>query len=183
MGKLTDEQKLNIKNILDSKEFKSDLYEGLPQERRKALGQFYTPSDLVIKMLEKLDWCNNLSGKNILDPSCGSGNLLIGCLAAGADSDKLFGNEYDEIAVELCRTRLNRACDILHKPHIRFWQIHQGNALQKRCLLDFSENYINTYDVTKINDLKYAQEYSEDRKEVKEKKLHKLTIDDLFNYM
>lgn len=29
MGKLTDEQKLNIKNILDSKEFKSDLYEGL----------------------------------------------------------------------------------------------------------------------------------------------------------
>lgn len=61
--------------------------------------------------------------------------------------------------------------------------IYQGNALQKRCLLDFSENYINTYDVTKINDLKYAQEYSEDKKEIKEKKLHKLTIDDLFNYM
>ena len=63
MGKLTDEQKLNIKNILDSKEFKSDLYEELTKEKRKALGQFYTPSDLVIKMLEKLDWCNNLSEK------------------------------------------------------------------------------------------------------------------------
>ena len=36
MGKLTDEQKLNIKNILDSKEFKSDLYEGLTKEKRKA---------------------------------------------------------------------------------------------------------------------------------------------------
>lgn len=180
---LTTEQRNKIITILDSAEFRSTLYKDLPYEKRKALKMFYTPSDLVIKMLEKLDWCNNLSGKNILDPSCGSGNLLIGCLAAGADSDRVFGNEYDEIAVELCRKRLNRACDILHKPHIRFWQIHQGNALQKRCLLDFSENYINTYDVTKINDLKYAQEYSEDKKEIKEKKLYKLTIDDLFNYM
>ena len=34
-----------------------------------------------------------------------------------------------------------------------------------------------------FDDLKYAQEYSEDKKEIKEKKLHKLTIDDLFNYM
>ena len=65
MGKLTDEQKLNIKNILDSKEFKSDLYEGLLKERRKALGQFYTPADLVIKMLEKLDSYDTLSGKNL----------------------------------------------------------------------------------------------------------------------
>ena len=190
--KLVNEQvgydaKDRIKKILDSKYFKDSLYvdingNSLNDEKRAELGQFYTPGDICIKMIEKFKW-ETLSGKNILDPTVGSGNLLIACLIAGADSDKIFGNEYDADIIPTCRNRINKVCDILGKPHIKDWQIHQGNALQKRCLLDFSENYINTYDVTKINDLKYAQEYSEDKKEIKEKKLHKLTIDDLFNYM
>ena len=152
--KLSEEVKNKIIEILDSQEFKSNLYEGLTEEKRKELGQFYTPGRLCIQMIEKFD-CDSLSNKNILDPTCGSGNLLIACLIAGADSDKLFGNEYDSVAVDLCRKRLNRCCDILNKPHIKNYQIHQGNALGKWCLTDFSEEYLTKFDPQYIDDENY----------------------------
>ena len=152
--KLSEEVKNKIIEILDSQEFKSNLYEGLTEEKRKELGQFYTPGKLCIQMIEKFD-CDSLSNKNILDPTCGSGNLLIACLIAGADSDKLFGNEYDNVAVGLCRKRLNRCCDILNKPHIKDYQIHQGNALGKWCLTDFSEEYLTNFDPQYIDDENY----------------------------
>ena len=152
--KLSEEVKNKIIEILDSQEFKSNLYEGLSEEKRKELGQFYTPGKLCIQMIEKFD-CDSLSNKNILDPTCGSGNLLIACLIAGADSDKLFGNEYDSVAVNLCRKRLNRCCDILNKPHIKDYQIHQGNALGKWCLTDFSEEYLTKFDPQYIDDENY----------------------------
>jgi hypothetical protein len=142
--KLSEKVKQQIIDILDSKEFMSDLYEGLDEEKRIKLGQFYTPGAICIKMIEKFSW-NTLSDKVIEDPTCGSGNLLIACLIAGADSDKLFGNEYDSVAVELCRKRINRACDILGKPRIKDWQIHQGNALHKFALTYFDEDYEEMY--------------------------------------
>lgn len=152
--KLSEEAKNKIIKILDSQEFKSNLYEGFSEEKRKELGQFYTPGKLCIQMIEKFD-CDSLSNKNILDPTCGSGNLLIACLIAGADSDKLFGNEYDSVAVDLCRKRLNRCCDILNKPHIKDYQVHQGNALGKWCLTDFSEDYLTKFDPQYIDDENY----------------------------
>ena len=152
--KLSEEVKNKIIEILDSQEFKSNLYEGLTEDKRKKLNQFYTPGKLCIQMIEKFD-CDSLSNKNILDPTCGSGNLLIACLIAGADSDKLFGNEYDSVAVDLCRKRLNRCCDILNKPHIKDYQIHQGNALGKWCLTDFSEEYLTNFDSKYIDDENY----------------------------
>ena len=152
--KLSEEVKNKIIEILDSQEFKSNLYEGLSEEKRKELGQFYTPGKLCVQMIEKFD-CDSLSNKNILDPTCGSGNLLIACLIAGADSDKLFGNEYDSVAVDLCRKRLNRCCDILNKPHIKDYQIHQGNALGKWCLTDFSEEYLTNFNPQYIDDENY----------------------------
>ena len=152
--KLSEEVKNKIIEILDSQEFKSNLYEGLTEDKRKKLNQFYTPGKLCIQMIEKFD-CDSLSNKNILDPTCGSGNLLIACLITGADSDKLFGNEYDSIAVDLCKKRLNRCCDILNKPHIKDYQIHQGNALGKWCLTDFSEEYLTRFDPKYIDDENY----------------------------
>ena len=152
--KLSEEVKNKIIEILDGQEFKSSLYAGLTEDKRKKLNQFYTPGKLCIQMIEKFD-CDSLSNKNILDPTCGSGNLLIACLIAGADSDKLFGNEYDSVAVDLCRKRLNRCCDILNKPHIKDYQIHQGNALGKWCLTDFSEEYLTNFDSKYIDDENY----------------------------
>lgn len=142
--KLTDSQKNQIINILESDEFKNNLYEGLVEEERSAKGQFYTPGKICIKMIEKFKW-ETLSGKNILDPTVGSGNLLIACLIAGADSDKIFGNEYDADIIPTCRNRINRVCDILGKPHIKDWQIHQGNALHKFALTYFDEDYEEMY--------------------------------------
>ena len=97
--KLSEEVKNKIIEILDSDYFKNSLYvdangNELDKTKRDELGQFYTPGKICIKMIEKFKW-DTLSGKNILDPTVGSGNLLIACLIAGADSDKIFGNEYD----------------------------------------------------------------------------------------
>lgn len=136
---LSEEVKQQIIDILDSKEFMSDLYEGLEAKKRKQLGQFYTPGKICIQMIEMFE-CESLAGKSILDPACGSGNLLIACLIAGADSDKLYGNEYDPVAVELCRKRINRACKLLGKPYIKDWQIHEGDGTEARSF-NFSPDY------------------------------------------
>lgn len=141
---LSLETKQRITDLIDG-ELKASVYEGLTEEKRKKLGQVYTPGKICIQMIEKFETVDSLAGQTILDPCCGSGNLLIACLIAGADSDKLFGNEYDSVAVELCRKRINRACDILGKPHIKDWQIHQGNALHKFALTYFDEDYEEMY--------------------------------------
>ena len=142
--RLTDKQKDQIISILDSDEFKNNLYEGLVEEERSAKGQFYTPGKICIKMIEKFKW-DTLSGKTILDPTVGSGNLLIACLIAGADSDKIFGNEYDADIIPTCRNRINKVCDLLDKPHIKDWQIHQGNALHRFAITYFGEDYEEMY--------------------------------------
>lgn len=136
--------------------FKEDMYKGKTKEERQALGQFYTPAEISIQMLEKYE-VDSLAGLTILDPTSGSGNLLAAALIAGADSDKVFGNEYDPNMAKLCLERLNRVCDILDIPHVKDWQIHVGNALQKRCLTEFSEDYDNNYNILYIDDLEYAQ--------------------------
>ena len=147
---LSEETKNKISEILDSDEFMNSLYvdangNELDKETRDQLGQFYTPGKICIQMIEKYD-CDSLSGKNILDPTCGSGNLLIACLIAGADLDKLYGNEYDARVIPTCRKRILRAAEILGLDVSKFnsWQIHQGNALIPDCLTEFSPEYDNT---------------------------------------
>ena len=147
--KLSEEVKNKIIEILDSDYFKNSLYvdangNELDKTKRDELGQFYTPGKICIKMIEKFKW-ETLSDKNILDPTVGSGNLLIACLIAGADSDKIFGNEYDADIIPTCRKRINKVCDLLDKPHIKDWQIHQGNALHRFAITYFGEDYEEMY--------------------------------------
>ena len=137
---LTEEVRNKIIEILDSQEFKSDLYEGLSEKQREELGQVYTPASVCIQMLESFS-CASLVGQTILDPACGSGNLLIACLIAGADTDKIYGNEIDSVAVRLCRKRVNRACDLLGKAKINDWQIHRGDGTDSFCLKYFGADY------------------------------------------
>jgi len=131
-----------IKNFIreEYKAFKDQMYAGKSKEERDELAQFFTPPEVSIKLIEEL---SDLSG-NILDPTSGSGNLLAAALIAGADSQKIFGNEYDYTMVILCRDRLNTVCDMLGKPHIQDWQIHQGNALISDCLTEFGPEYDST---------------------------------------
>lgn len=132
-----------IKDLIrkEYEEFKESMYAGKSLKERQELDQFFTPPEISIRLIEEL---SDLSG-NVLDPTSGSGNLLAAALIAGADSDKVFGNEYDETMVKLCRERLNKVCDVFNKPHIKDWQIHQGNALHRFAVTFFGEDYDEMY--------------------------------------
>ena len=137
--KLSKETKQLIRK--EYEEFKESMYAGKSLKERQELDQFFTPPEISIRLIEEL---SDLSG-NVLDPTSGSGNLLAAALIAGADVDKVFGNEYDETIVKLCRERLNKVCDLLNKPHIKDWQIHQGNALHRFAITYFGEDYEEMY--------------------------------------
>ena len=158
--------KPEIKQLIieEYESFKNKMYAESPEEIRTKLGQFFTPADVSLQMLELLE-TDSLSDREIIDPTSGSGNLLAAALIAGADSDKVFGNEYDQRMVNACKERLNKVCDMLGKPRIQDWQIHQGNALQARCLIEFGEEYDNNYNPEYIDDLEYAQSYEHDEEQ------------------
>lgn len=158
--------KPEIKQLIieEYESFKNKMYAESPEEIRTKLGQFFTPADVSLQMLELLE-TDSLSDREIIDPTSGSGNLLAAALIAGADSDKVFGNEYDQRMVNACKERLNKVCDMLSKPRIQEWQIHQGNALQARCLIEFGEEYDTNYNPEYIDDLKYAQSYEHDEEQ------------------
>lgn len=126
--------------IKEYEAFKADMYAKSPDDIRDKLGQFFTSANISIPMLECYN-VDSFAGKTIIDPCCGSGNLLAAMLIAGADSDKIFGNEYDPRMVKACRERLNNVCDMLGKPHIKDWQIHRGDATDAFCLAEFGPNY------------------------------------------
>ena len=88
-------------------------------EERRELGAFFTPPELTIKMIEKFETIEN---KTILDPTCGTGNLLAACVIAGANPKMVYGNEYDAEFTRLCKSRLKK----LGVPEKN---IHQGDAL------------------------------------------------------
>lgn len=97
---LTEEQKQRI--VKDLMDFADKQYANNEKKDRKKLGQFFTPPQLVIRMIEKFTSIND----DILDPCCGSGNLLVGCIIAGADPKRCYGIELDEKQAEVCRNRL-----------------------------------------------------------------------------
>ena len=136
--KLSKEIKNKIKQ--EYKEFEKSMYAGKTKEERDELGQFFTPPAVSIKLIETFE-AETLADKVILDPTCGSGNLLAACLIAGADLDKIFGNDFDYTMVKICRERLNKICTDLNKPLINNWQIHRGDAQDSFCLKEFGADY------------------------------------------
>jgi predicted RNA methylase len=86
---LTEDVKQNIINEFE--QWKERTYGNLTDKQRKELGAFHTPPLLTIKMIEKF---NDLEG-TIMDPTAGSGNLIAGCILAGADPKLCYANELD----------------------------------------------------------------------------------------
>lgn len=112
--KLTNEQ---IKNIIDEyNEYKNNITYTL--NNKKLFNQFFTPPVITIKMIEQF---NNLSG-TILDPCCGTGNLLAAAIKAGADPNKVYGIEIDPDIIKIAKERLL-------KLGVPSNNIHLGNAL------------------------------------------------------
>lgn len=67
---------------------------------RKALGAYYTPTNIVKKVIKKIDFTNG----RILDPCCGSGNFLLQ-LPDNIDIKQIYGNDINPTSIKI--TRLN----------------------------------------------------------------------------
>ena len=99
--KLTDEQINAIKE--EYTKWKDGMYANRTLSERKDFGQFFTPPELSIKMLEKFD---NTDG-TILDPCCGAGNLLAAAIFAGFKPDNIYGIELDPDILQIAVERLS----------------------------------------------------------------------------
>lgn len=148
---LTDRQKNNIH--VEYQAFKEKMYAGKTEKEREELAQFFTPAEISIKLIELYD-TDTLAGKIIRDPCSGSGNLLAACIIAGADLDKVLGNDYDATMVKLCRERIRTVPDRIEQYDKTFadelrvklndfndWQIHRGDARDAFCLTEFGPDY------------------------------------------
>ena len=49
---------------------------GRGSERVQATAEIFTPTDLVIEMLNRIDISRLSAGKTVLDPACGDGQFL-----------------------------------------------------------------------------------------------------------
>ena len=99
---LNDDIKAKIQAEYDS--WRDKLWAGKTKEERQKLGQFATPPQLTIKMLEKFD---SLEG-NVLDPCLGAGNLIAAAIIAGADPRKCYGIELDPVVHKVAQLRLSK---------------------------------------------------------------------------
>lgn len=124
---LNDNQKKAITD--EYSQWKDKMYANKTLAERQDFGQFFTPPELTIKMLEKFQ---DLEG-SVLDPTCGAGNLLAAAIMAGADPKEVYGIELDPEILEIARSRLQ----LLGVPTNN---LHQGNALYEECY-DFSDDY------------------------------------------
>ena len=98
--KLSEETKNRIQAEYDA--WKEIQYTGKNKKERQKFGQFFTPPQLTIRMLEKFD---SIEG-NVLDPCLGAGGLIAAAVIAGADPSKCYGIELDPSVLELAKTRL-----------------------------------------------------------------------------
>lgn len=98
--KLSAEIKDIIKIILN--DYSKKQYSHLTKDDQQRLGAFYTPPELVIQMIEKFD---DLEG-TICDPAAGVGNLLVGCILAGADPLNIYAIEFDYETFQVLKKRL-----------------------------------------------------------------------------
>lgn len=83
--------------------------------RIKATAEIFTPTDLVIRMLQRVNLNNFAPGKAVLDPACGDGQFLTGVkwikvlFHNMSEKDALkdiYGVDIMRDNVELCKKRL-----------------------------------------------------------------------------
>lgn len=116
---LSEEIKNRIQTEYDA--WKSIQYSGKDKKERQKLGQFFTPPQLTIRMLEKFE---SLEG-NVLDPCLGAGGLIAAAIIAGADPKKCYGIEFDPSVLEVAKKRLAK----LGVPE---QNLRQGDALDPK---------------------------------------------------
>lgn len=95
----------------------------------KKAGEFYTPQE-VSKILAKIVTTGKKRLKNVYDPTCGSGSLLLR-VAREVEVDDFFGQELNRTTYNLCRMNM-----ILHDVHFRHFDIRQEDTLEHPQHLD-----------------------------------------------
>ena len=78
------------------------------KERIKDTGEIFTPTELVQKMLDKLDydWENHDHTKTWLDPTCGNGQFLVELARRGIKAKNIYGVDIMPDNVEETKRRL-----------------------------------------------------------------------------
>lgn len=86
-----------------------------PTERVKKTGEIYTPTNLIIKILQQSNLDDFAPGKTVIDPACGDGQLLVpvkwlkvlhfGMTEENALKD-IYGVDIMRDNVDLCKKRL-----------------------------------------------------------------------------
>jgi len=89
----------------------------------KKAGEFYTPQQ-VSKILAKIVTSDKKKIKNVYDPTCGSGSLLLR-VAKEADVGEFYGQELNRTTYNLARMNM-----ILHDVHFSRFDIKQDDTLE-----------------------------------------------------
>lgn len=111
--------------------FVEEQYAGKSLEERQKLGQFFTPPELTLKMLEKLDIKKN---DTLLDPCLGAGGLLAAAIIMKkVKPENCYGIELDADILKIAQKRLSK----LGVPLVN---LHHGNALNSQCY-EFKDGY------------------------------------------
>lgn len=95
----------------------------------KSAGEFYTPQQ-VSKILSKIITTGKTKLKNIYDPTCGSGSLLLR-VSKEVEVGEFYGQELNRTTFNLARMNM-----ILHGVHYRDFDIRQEDTLENPQHLD-----------------------------------------------
>jgi type I restriction enzyme M protein len=90
----------------------------------KKAGEFYTPQE-VSEILAEVVITGKTRLKNVYDPTCGSGSLLLRT-ARNGKADEIFGQEKNPTTFNLCRMNM-----LLHGVRYNDFNIQNGDTLEK----------------------------------------------------
>ena len=91
----------------------------------KKAGEFYTPQE-VSKVLAKIVTTGKERLKNVYDPTCGSGSLLLRVAKEVKDVSQFYGQELNRTTYNLARMNM-----IMHDVHYQKFDIKQEDTLEK----------------------------------------------------
>jgi hypothetical protein len=102
-----------VKQLADQHDYMGGITR--EQHRVKATGEVFTPTELVIEIVQQLDIDQFAAGKTVIDPACGDGQFLIVALGVkmyhhGMSREDalndIYGVDIMRDNVDLCKRRL-----------------------------------------------------------------------------
>jgi type I restriction-modification system DNA methylase subunit len=117
---------------------------------RKSTGSYYTPTNIVKKLISKLD----ITPKDkILDPCCGTGNFLLQ-LPESVPFENVYGNDIDNISIKIAR--LNMA--------LKYNNLTVASILEHLTISDYLIDYNKGSFQYIIGNPPWGYEFSDDKK-------------------